>query len=132
MLQSLIVAEEEVSNGFISARKRGSLVTPCEDIVRILHEADICFRKEVNKTDIIRNIAVDAICLSTIRSLIVQSLWENIVLSSGVNPSCDMNKLCLENIVKMFLKVRSFSYTKDYVTQYTVEDKRTRQKEGIN
>ncbi len=132
MLQSLIVAEEEVSNGFISARKRGSLVTPCEDIVRILHEADICFRKEVNKTDIIRNIAVDAICLSTIRLLIVQSLWENIVLSSGVNPSCDMNKLCLENIVKMFLKVRSFSYTKDYVTQYTVEDKRTRQKEGIN
>ena len=128
LLQSLIVSEEEVSNEFISARTRGGLVTPCQDIVRILHEAEICFRKEVNKTDVIRNIPVDAICFSTIRLPIVKSLWENIVLSSGVNPSCDINKLCLENIVKMFLKVRSFSYTKDYVTQYKIKEKQGKKK----
>ncbi len=58
LLQSLIVSEEEISNEFISARTRGGVVTPCEDIVRILHEAEICFRKEVNKTGIIRNIAM--------------------------------------------------------------------------
>ena len=128
LLQSLIVSEEEVSNEFISARTRGGLVTPCQDIVRILHEAEICFRKEVNKTDVIRNIPVDAICFSTIRLPIVKSLWENIVLTSGVNPSCDINKLCLENIVKMFLKVRSFSYTKDYVTQYKIKEKQGKKK----
>ncbi len=100
LLQSLIVSEEEVSNEFISARTRSGVVAPCEDIVRILHEAEISFRKEVNKTDIIRNIPVDAICFSTIRLPIVKSLWENALLCSGVNPSCDMNKLCLENIVK--------------------------------
>ena len=48
LVQTLIEAEDEASNEFISARTRGGLVTPCEDIVRILHEAEICFRKEVN------------------------------------------------------------------------------------
>ena len=117
--------EEEVSNEFISARTRGGLVTPCEDTVRNLHEAEICFRKEVNKTDIIRNILwmQPAFRLST-----SPLLQENIVLSSGVNPSCDMNKLCLENIVKMFLKVGSFSYTKDYATQYKIKEKQGRKK----
>ena len=124
LLQSLMITEDEASNEFISVRSRGDLITPCEDIVRILHEAEICFGKEVDKTDIIRNIPADTICFSTIRLLIViKWLWENIVLISGVNPSCDMTKLCLENIVKMFLKVRSFSYTKDYVTQYKIKGK---------
>ena len=50
------------------------------------------------------------------------------MLSAGINPSCDINKLCLENIVKMFLKVRSFSYTKDYVTQYKIKDKQGKKK----
>ena len=129
LLQSLMVTEDETSNEFISVRSRGGLITPCEDIVRILHEAEICFRKEVNKTNIIRNIPVDTICFSTIRLPIVKSLWENMVLTSGVNASCDMTKLCLENIVKMFLKVRSFSYTKDYVTQYKIKEKQG--KKGI-
>ena len=128
LLQSLMITEDEASNEFISVRSRGGLITPCEDIVRILHEAEICFRKEVNKTDIIRNIPVDTICFSTIRLPIVKSLWENIVLTSGVNPSCDMSKLCLENNVKMFLKVRSFSYTKDYVTQYKIKGKQGKKK----
>ena len=128
LLQSLMITEDEASNEFISVRSRGGLITPCEDIVRILHEAEICFRKEVNKTDIIRNIPVDTICFSTIRLPIVKSLWENIVLTSGVNPSCDMTKLCLENIVKMFLKVRSFSYTKDYVTQYKIKGKQRKKR----
>ena len=75
LLQTLIIAEDEASNEFISARTRGGLVTPCEDIVRILHEAEICFRKEVSKTDVIRNIPVDAICFSTIHLPIVMLLW---------------------------------------------------------
>ena len=128
LLQSLIICEEEASNEFILAGTRGGLVTPCKDIVRILYEAEICFRKQVNKTKVIQNIPVDAICFSTIHLPIVKSLWENIVLSSGVNPSRDINKLCLENIVKMFLKVRSFSYTKGYITQYKIKEKQGKKK----
>jgi hypothetical protein len=108
LLQNL--KSEQENNIYILARTRGGLVIPCEDIVRILHEAEICFRKEVDKSKLaIRNIPVDAICYSTLSLPIVKSLWQNIVMSSGVNPSGDTQKLCLENIVKLYLKVRSFS-----------------------
>jgi hypothetical protein len=50
------------------------------------------------------------------------------VLCSGVDPSSPANRLCLENIVKLFLKVRSFSYTKDYVTQYKIKEKQRKSK----
>jgi hypothetical protein len=29
----------------------------------------------------------------------------------------------LENIVKLFLKVRSYSYARDYITQYKIREK---------
>jgi hypothetical protein len=57
----------------------------------------------------------------------VKSLWDNIVVS-GVNPSGDTQKLCLENIVKLFLKVRSFSYVRDYITQYKIREKQRKSK----
>ena len=34
-------------------------------------------------------------------------LWENIVLSSTVDPSSTTQKLCLENTIKLYIKVRS-------------------------
>ena len=39
------------------------------------------------------------------------------MLLSGVNPSGDTQKLCLENIVKLYLKVRSFSYARDRIKE---------------
>ncbi|CAB4023444.1 Hypothetical predicted protein, partial [Paramuricea clavata] len=58
LLQNL--KSEQKNNSYILARTKGGLVTLCEDIVRILHEAEICFRKEVDKSKLaIRNIPVD-------------------------------------------------------------------------
>jgi uncharacterized C2H2 Zn-finger protein len=130
-LQALLqnLKSEQENNSYILARTRGGLVTPCEDIVRILHEAEICFRKEVDKSKLaIRNIPVDAICYSTLSLPIVKSLWQNIVMSSGVNPSGDTQKLCLENIVKLYLKVRSFSYARDYISRYRIKEKQNKKK----
>ena len=58
----------------------------------------------------------------------MKSLWENIVLSSGVDSSSATAKLCLENIVKLYLKVRSFSYAKDYIAKYKIKEKQTKTK----
>jgi hypothetical protein len=114
LLRSLQLEQE--NNSFIQARNRGSLVNPLDDLIGILQEAEINFRREVNKSkEVLRNIPVDVICYKTISTPIVKSLWDNIVVSSGVNPSGDTQKLCLENIVKLFLKVRSFSYARDSI-----------------
>ena len=71
---------------------------------------------------------MDVICYKTISTPIVKSLWDNIVVSSGVNPSGDTQKLCLENTVKLFLKVKSFSYARDYITQYKIREKQRNSK----
>ena len=120
---------EKENNSFIQARNRGGLVNPSEDLLGILQEAEINFRREVSKSkEILRNIPVDVICYKTISTPIVKSLWDNIVVSSGVNASGDTQKICLENIVRLFLRVRSFSYAKDYITQYKIREKQGKSK----
>ena len=118
----------ESATNFISAHSRGGLVAPCEGLLGILEEAEISFRKHVgigDLTDTARNIPVDIICVSTLNSLLVKSLWDNTVLDSGIEKSCSMQKLLLENIVKLYLKVRSFSYAKDYISKYKIKEKRS-------
>ena len=127
LLRSL--QSEQENNSFIQARNRGGLVNQSDDLIGILQEAEINFRREVNKSkEVLRNIPVDVICYKTISMPIVKSLWDNIVVSSGVNPSGDTQKLCLENIVNLFLKVRSFSYARDYITQYKIREKQRNSK----
>ena len=104
------------SNSFISARTRGGLVTPCDDLVAILEEAEVIFRNEIGKSKlVIRNIPTDKLSFLTLESPKVKSLWDNIVVASGIPSTSRTRKLCLENVIKLYLKVRSFSYTKNYV-----------------
>jgi hypothetical protein len=126
LLQNMKSAE---SNSFISARTRGGLVTPCNDLVGILEEAEVLFRSEISKSKLVlRNIPTDKVCLSTLESPTVKSLWDNIVLASGINSGSSTTKLCLENVVKLYLKVRSFSYVKDYVVKYKMREKEVKKR----
>lgn len=114
-LQGLLSSlhSEQECNCFIEARSRGGLVNPSP-----YKNFERGFRREVKCKKVLRNIPVDVICYETITTPIVKSLCNNVVVSSGVNPLSDTQKVCLENIVKLFLKVRSFSYARDYITQY--------------
>ena len=116
LLESLKSTEPE--NSFIEARS-GGLVT--------LEEAKICFRKTVGDGELaLRNIPTELICESTLNSPVVKSLWENIVLQSGTDGKNTVQKLCLENIIKLYLRVRSFSYARDYISQYKIREKMTK------
>ncbi len=53
---------------------------------------------------------------------------DNIILSSELQPSSSTHKLCLENINKLYLKVRSFSYANDYTTKYNIKVKQLKGK----
>jgi hypothetical protein len=100
-------------------------------LVGILEEAEVLFRNEVKVSKsklVLRNIPTDKICFSTLESPTVKSLWDNIVLSSGINSGSSTTKLCLENVVKLYLKVRSFSYAKDYVVKYKIREKEVKKR----
>ncbi len=95
----------------------------------IMEEAEICFRKTVGEDELVlRNIPTETICESTLSSPVVKLLWENIVLESGTNDTSPTQKLCLENIVKLYVRVRSFSYTRDYISKYKIKEKQTKSK----
>ena len=66
--------------------------------------------------------------MSTLSSPTVKSLWDNIVVSSGVDQTSSTQKLCLENVAKLYLRVRSFSYARDYITKYRIKEKQLKRK----
>ena len=116
----------DIHYSFISARTKRR---PCDDLVSILEDAEISFRKHVNEGDLtLRNIPIDKICMSTLSSPTVKSLWDNIVVSSGVDQTSSTQKLCLENVMKLYLRVRSFSYARDYITKYRIKEKQLKRK----
>ena len=127
LLQSLKSTESD--NNFILARSRGGLVAPSRHLLGIVEEAEILFRKNIGEgKQVLHNIPVENICKKTLNSPIVRSLWENIVLESGIEESSSTHKLCLENIVKLYVRVRSFSYARDYITKYKIKEKYTKSK----
>lgn len=73
---------------------------------------------------VLRNIPTEIICESTLISPVVKSMWENIVLETGIeDQSSSIQKLCLENIVKLYMRVRLFSYARDYTSKYKIKEK---------
>ena len=137
LLQNMKSAEG-LTNSFISARTRGGLVTPCDNLVGILEIAEVLFREKLNESEeLLRKIPVENICISTMNSPQVKSLWENIVMSADVNQSSSTQKLLLENVIKLYLntlikylliKKCTFSYAKDYVTKHKIKGKQLKQK----
>ena len=126
LLQSM---KSSGTSSFIASRTRGGLVNPSENLVGILEEAEKTFRQQVCESKLtLRNIPVETICNLALKSPKVKSLWENIVLTAGVNTTGQTQKLCLENLIKLYLKVRSFSYARDYLNKHKIKEKKTRQK----
>ena len=119
----------DTTQEFISVWSRGGLVSPTADLVGILEVAELSFRSEVNNAkDLLRNIPIDLICSKVLDFPVVRSLWENIVMSSGIDTSSPTQKLYLENVVKLYLRVRSFSYVRDFITKYKIKEKQTKSK----
>ena len=117
------------ANSFIANRTRGGLTSPSGDLINILETAELAFRGEINRSEgIIRNIPTDTIYNAVVENPKVKSLWENIVMSCSIQPSSTTQKLCLENVLKLFLKVRSFSYAKDYISKYQIKEKQGKSK----
>ena len=51
-------------------------------------------------------------------SSLLKSLWCNIIENGDVEISNECQSLCLENIVKSYISIRSFSFAKDIVNKY--------------
>jgi uncharacterized C2H2 Zn-finger protein len=90
-----------IENTYIDARSRGGLVTPCKDLVEIV---EVIFRHFVTKQkDLLQKIPCDTLCNDALESSLLKSLWENILQGCNQDLSKQTTKLCLENIIKLYL-----------------------------
>jgi uncharacterized C2H2 Zn-finger protein len=127
ILQNMICPGLE--NEYIEARSRGGLVTPCKDLVRILEVVEHIFRQFIEKqSNVVKSIPSEILCNDALDSPLLKSLWENIIQDCGQETSKQTQKLCLENILKLYLKVRSFSYAKDYISKFKIQQKAAKSK----
>ena len=117
-----------LENAYIEARSRGGLVTPCEDLVKLLEVVEILFRQFIGNQPTVKSIPCDKLCNDAIDSTLIKSLWDNIIQGCGNNISKQTSKLCLENIVKLYLRVRSFSYAKDIISKFKIQQKAKKSK----
>ena len=118
-----------IENTYINARSRGGLVTPCKDLVEIVELVEVIFRQFVtNQKDLLTKIPCDTLCNDALESPLLKSLWENILQGCNQDLSKQTTKLCLENIIKLYLKVRSFSYAKDYISKFKIKQRAAKSK----
>lgn len=127
IVQSMICPDTE--NTYIEARSRGGLVTPSKDLVQLLEVVENIFREFVQKqTGVVKSIPCEKLCNNALDLPLLKSLWENIMQDCSKETSKQTKKLCLENIVKLYLRVRSFSYAKDYISNFKIQKKAVRSK----
>ena len=126
ILQSM--KRPSVENTYIDTRSRGGLVAPCTDLVQILETVEIVFRQFIAKqATVVSAIPCDTLCNEALESPLIKSLWENILQECKDLPK-QTTKLCLENIVKLYIKVRSFSYARDYISKFKIKQKAAKSK----
>jgi hypothetical protein len=100
---------------FISARTRGGLVTRCDDLVGILEIAEISFRQKLNESEeIIRSIPIENINLFDNNELFTSEVFVGKYYHVSRCQSSTTQTLLLGIVIRLYLKVRSFSYAKDY------------------
>ena len=72
------------------------------------------------------SIPVDKIVDEILMQPVVLSLWENIILGLDFGVSSECSKLALENFVKLYIRVRSFSHAKDIVSRHKLKAKQSK------
>ena len=125
-LQSLLqsMKTDDSDDAYIQSLSRGGLWTPNETIRAILHAAELTFRQHLySKKDVLLSIPTDKVVDDILSKPEVKSLWENIIEASDIMITNECSKLTLENIIKLYVRVRSFSYAKDIVNKYKLKEK---------
>ena len=84
-----------------------------------------CQHLKSNKTT---SVPTDKVVDQVLATPAVTSLWENIIADLDSQVSSECNKLPLENFVKLYVQVWSFSYARDIVSKFKLKEKALRNK----
>ena len=117
-LQDLLQSMKRPDNEYILSLSRGGLWTPCEDLIGIGFEMEKTFRCETVAFDVTKPIPICELQTRILENPKVKSLWSNIVQECPYSVYQDCLKVCLENIIFLYLKIRAFSFSRDMINKY--------------
>ena len=127
LLLSLKLAETE-EDDYIDSLSRGGLWAPNETIKTIAENVEITFRTHLKSQKSAQSIPTDKVVDHVLTMPVVQSLWESIIADLDSMISSECSKLALENFVKLYVRVRSFSHARDIVNKYKLKEKSSKKK----
>ena len=92
-------------NPYVASISRGGLWLPHPWIVSIAEACEFFFK---NNTDIemITHLPVETIANQVLSFASVNGMWDNIVVNCGNEILKECKSLCLENFIKLYIKVR--------------------------
>ena len=118
LLDSLHVDEPiDKDTAFISAKDRGGLWYPKEYLTDIFVAAEVCHK-----------ICVDKIVDILLQKPVLRSKWNMLVEECGCEITKGRSIIFLDQILSLFIKIQSFSYAKDIVQKYKIQQKATKKK----
>lgn len=131
MLQNLLLSMRIPTefNDYLLNLDRGGLWNPSELLVALITVVELIFREETSKNT--TNIPTVTIINRSLESQDIISHWDAIVQNccTEVNEECSSS--CLENILKLFITIRSFSHTRNIVEKYRLLEKAEKKMKGL-
>lgn len=107
----------------------GGLWNPKEYLTYILVTAELQFCVQIGK-EVSHKICVDKIVDNLLQQPVLRSKWNMLVEECGCKISKGRSNIFLDQILSLFIEIRSFSYAKDIVQEYKVQQK-VAQKKGL-
>ena len=122
-LQSLLLSMKSLGdNEYIDSLSRGKLWNLCENLVSIAAECEKVFRQY--SAGLVREIPLEQVRADVLQKPEVKSASDAILCDASLAKSkTSVTDVCLENTIMLYIRVRSFSYTKDVVTQIKLKEK---------
>ena len=111
---------------FICARDRGGLWYPKKYLTDIFVAAQLQFRVHTGK--VCHKICVDKIVDILLQKPVLRSKWNMLAEECGCEITKGRSIIFLDQILSLFIKIRSFSCVKDIVQKYKIQQKATKKK----
>ena len=125
-LQSLLLSMKSLQhNEYIDSVSRGKLWNLCENLLAITAECEKVFKQ--HSAGLVGEIPLQQLRADSLQKPKVKSAWDanHAILfdASLAKSKTSVTDVCLENIVVLYIRVRSFPYSSDVVTKMTIKEK---------
>ena len=119
--------EEDTSQRLIQTQNRGGLTAVKAEVQKIFEHTEGMFKVHTSSSTVFK-IDTKSMTKSLLMNTKVVSLFNNLIDDSGVAIDSEIKDNLLENMLNLYLRVRSFSYAKDITNKHKFALKKKKSK----